>query len=64
VERPISAGGHAGLSRHECDDVPGPEEAAMADVAHDSRERVAHGIDEIPDRVRLRRERRPALGSE
>ena len=64
MERPLPAGGYARLSGHEHDAVHRPEEAAVADVADDPRQRVAHGADEVQDRVRLRRRRRAALGDE
>ena len=58
VERAVPARGHARLSGHQRDDVHRSAAAAVAAVADDSRERVAHGADEVPDLVGL-----PARGS-
>ena len=64
VERAVPARRHAGLSRHERDDVHRSAAAAVAPVADDPGQRVAHGADEIQDLVRLPARRSAALGDE
>ena len=51
-----------GYPGHERHDVSRPDEAALAPVADDPRERVAHGADEVQDRLGLCRRRRAAVG--
>src|SRR5688572_7981683 len=62
LERTISARRYAGIPGYERDDLPRPEEAAVADVADDSRQRMAHRADEVQDCVGLPRRRPAALG--
>ena len=64
VERAVPARRHAGLSRHQRHDVHRPAAAAVAAVADDPRQRVAHRADEIQDLVRLPARRSAALGVE
>ena len=53
LERAVPAGGHARLPRHQRDDVHRSAAAAVAAVADDSRQRMAHGADEVPHLVGL-----------
>ena len=62
LERAVPARRHARLSRHQRDDVHRSAAAAVAAVADDSRQRVAHGADEVQDLVGLPARRPAAVG--